>query len=452
MTDPVTRDYNDRCLSGDDKLLHVMAEARRRFPRMFDLSCGDRLLPRPFFIDEARMRDCAADLIGLFDLLVGLPARLFDGDLGRYCEALGISRRRAALIQRVPGPPDLYGRADLYHDGDSFKLLEFNIDSALGGTDRAEISRLLLETDAFRAFAEEHRLGYVHTGERVAQALRRAAEPVTGGADPVVAFVEEDGGLPKYLHLARSFQEMLGRLGLEVLLTEVSQVRSDGGRLFVDGRKIDVVLRYFTDEDIVAVPDGEKRVEPIFRAHEDGTAVLWTNMRSGQVFNKGCLALLSDARTREALSPEEKALLDRILPWTRIVSTGRTEAGGETVDLLDYCRAHREELILKPHTGYGGDGIIAGWEVSDREWREALAEGVRRDYTVQRRVVPRHEPVVDPETRAVEDWVAAWDAFITPDGYAGSHIRARRTGGGAVINMGAGGAARTTGIFLTPAP
>ena len=59
--------------------------------------------------------------------------------------------------------------------------------------------------------------------------------------------------------------------------------------------------------------------------------------------------------------------------------------------------------------------------------------------------------MIDPETGAVADWMAAWDVFLTPDGYAGSHIRALPYGGGAVVGMGANPACRTTGPFLVPA-
>jgi hypothetical protein len=37
-------------------------------------------------------------------------------------------------------------------------------------------------------------------------------------------------------------------------------------------------------------------------------------------------------------------------------------------------------------------------------------------YVVQRGVVGRREPVLDPRTGRVEDWVAVWDVFLTPDG------------------------------------
>jgi hypothetical protein len=90
---------------------------------------------------------------------------------------------------------------------------------------------------------------------------------------------------------------------------------------------------------------------------------------------------------------------------------------------------------------------VVGWEKTDHEWKEALASCGEGRYVAQERVRPRREPVVDPQTGVVSDWVAAWDAFLTPDGYAGSHIRALPAGEGSIIGMGATPAARTTGVF-----
>ena len=444
IADRVTTSYIDRCVAGDRGLVHAMERARARFPAALGRSCGARLLARPMFIAEAEMTACADALMQIFDLLASLPERLFDGDFGRYCRAINIDPGRAALIKRFPGPPTLYGRADMYHDGTSLKLLEYNTDSVIGGTERAEISRLLLEVDAFRDFAAEQELNYVHTGDRVARALRTAAEPVTGGEVPVVALVERDGGLPACMHLVLSFQEMMRRLGLDVVLGEISQLRSKAGRLYLHGKHIDVVLRYFGIEDITASAGAAEAAEPIFRAHEEGKVVLWTTMRSWQIFNKGCLALLSDNRSREVFSRQERNVIDNILPWTR-----RIIAGDRAV--IEQCRGDRSAFVLKPYGGYGGVGVVAGWKVSDREWKEALLEAARHGgHVAQRKVVPRNEPVVNPETGKVEPWSAVWDAYLTPDGYAGSRVRALPAGDHGVINMRSSSASRTAGVFCYP--
>lgn len=442
VADPVTISYISRCVTGDRDLMHAVERARVRFPPALTRSCGAQLLARPMFIGKAEMAACTDALTQIFNLLVSLPVRLFGGDFSSYCRAINIDPCRAAMIERFAGPPTLYGRADMYHDGISLKLLEFNTDSVIGGTERSEVSRLLLEVDAFRRFADAHGLSYVHTGERVVRALHAAAQSVTGGAIPTVAYVERDGGLSGYMSLVLSFQEMMRRLGVDVMLGEISQLQSKAGRLCLHGKPIDVVLRYFGIEDIPRSGSAAEAVERIFRAHEEGKVVLWTTMRSWQIFNKGCLALLSDNRSREAFSPQERNIIDRVLPWTRRIIAGDR-------DVMEQCRAYRNALILKPYGGYGGAGVIAGWKVSDNEWKEVLLEVSRNgDHVAQRRIVPRTEPVVNPETGKVENWSAVWDAYLTPEGYAGSRVRALPGDDHGVINMRSSSASRIAGVFL----
>jgi hypothetical protein len=421
VTDHVTQGYNDECRKPGSKLLDVVARAK--FPDRYFESFCDRMMPRPFFISEDEIRGSAADLMQVFDILVSLPDRLFGGDMSAYCAQLDIGPREAALMQRIStGRPALFGRSDLYHDGTGLRLLEFNVGSQLGGIDQAQVLPALMEVDSFAEFAEEHKLGYVHTGQQIAAALRAAAAPIS--AEPVVALLEADGALSGLMHLLGSFQEMLAGYGLDVRLGEISSVRERGGKLYLDGTPVDVVLRYFSVNQICRDPAGEAAVEPILRAHEAGGTILLTTLDSFLYSSKGCLTLLSDSRWRDALSRTESALVDRFVPWTRNVVDGPTEVAGQTVDLLDYCRASRERLLLKPRNDFGGRGIVIGWLSTDAEWAEALDGCRTRGYIVQERVVPRREPVIWPGTREQQDWVACWSTFLTPDGYAGSHIRA----------------------------
>lgn len=432
----VTTTYLQRTGEGDRGLLDCVRNAE--LPGEFANAFGKVLLPRPFFVPEAEIRSFAQDLTAFFQLLFSVPDRLYDGDLGGYCEALGIDRQRAEVMRRLADRPALYGRADLNHDGESFKVFELNVGSSLGGTDRAELARVLLEVPAFREFAEEQGIGYVHTGEQLALTLRQAAEPLTGGAEPVVAYLEANGGLSGTNHLARSFEEMMRRCGIDLLIGEVGQVTEVGDRLYLHGRPIDVVLRYFTPNEIVDDPNGPRDAEVILRAHEEGRVVLWTTPQSALFGNKGALALLSDPRLRTGFSDAERALVDRVLPWTRLL----------VPDLLEHCRDHREELILKPRADYGGAGIVAGWHCTDAEWRDELASAVQAGYIVQRRLGARPERVVDPQTGAVRDWTATWGMFLMPTGYAGSYVRALEDSDGVVR----AGTFHTTTVFHTPDP
>ncbi|HVK25521.1 MAG TPA: hypothetical protein VM677_29530 [Actinokineospora sp.] len=422
MTDHVTDTYLRRCLDGDRGLLDAVANAP--FGEKFRVANEKELLPRPLFISDKVITQFSADLLVFFDLLTSLPDRLFDGDLAAYCAALDMEPQRAAILSGFPGKPTVYGRVDAYHDGETLRLLEFNIGSAQGGIDRSEIGRGLLQVEPFAEFAAQHGLVHVHTGAKVAQLYREATAELTGGADPVVGFVESNSGFGPYLAPAESYVEMMAAQGIEVLLGQIRDVNERDGRIYLKDKRIDLIQRHFTENEMVDEPGVTEAAERIFRAHEDGKVVLWTTLQSSLYHNKAALTLLSDTRRRSAFTAAEGEVIDRVLPWTRLLREPTTVVDGETVDLIDYCRAHRPELIIKPQRAYKGDGIVPGWDSDDAEWAAALADGVEQGALIQRRVLRRADRVVSPETGEVDEYASTWGVFVTPHGYAGCSLRA----------------------------
>ncbi len=449
--DHVTAQYLRAALTGGSPLSTALRRAS--LPPAFLKVYGDRLLSRPLFAPESEIQYLADDLSRLFDLLVSLPQRLFDGDMARYCAALGLHGRRAAMHCRgATAQPRLHGRVDAYRDETSFKVLEMNLSANLGGMELAETNRAYLELDEFREFATEHRLSYLRTGEMIAAAVRRAAEPVSSGREPVVALLEAPGALQLYKSNLRSVQELLGQYALDVRLGEFDQVSQRGGRLWLDGAPIDVVFRGFAADQIHHHPGGDQLVEPILRAHEQRSVVLFTTLYDSMFGNKRNLALLSEARWRGAFTPEEAALIDRRVPWTRSLRGDLLGIGDEEVDLIDYCREHRQRLVIKPSVGFSGWGAVAGWTASDAEWNTALTACAAEDYIVQQRVVSRTEPVHDPETGLVEDWAVNWGVFLTDQGYSGMYIRTLRPSDGGIIGHYVNRLSCATGAFTYPDP
>jgi hypothetical protein len=422
-------------------------------PSPFRAGLGSRLSPRPFFAAQQTMDALATDLTEVFDLIISLPDRLFDGDLDLYCSAAGIDDRRAALIRRLrSAKPVRSGRADLYYDGSSFKLLEFNIGSQFGAADVVEVLRALMAVGPFVEFAEEFDLGYVDAVAEIATMLRRAAATVAGGREPVVAAIEADGWLAVNKELFRSLQDSMARCGVRLLLGELGQLTQKGDRLLLDRTPLDLILRYFGVGQIVDDPAGRATYELICRIHEQGGLVLHTPLESHLFSHKAALALLSEPEHRNAFSETEQRLIDRLLPWTRTLRDVWTEFNGERVDLLEFCQEHQHSLILKPSAGYSGIGVVAGWETGEQEWATLLRRSIGGPFIVQRRVIPAPEAIVHPDTGDLEHVLAAWGVFISEDGYAGGAIRAVPSGGGAIINVGGNPNTSLTGLFTYPEP
>ena len=95
-----------------------------------------------------------------------------------------------------------------------------------------------------------------------------------------------------------------------------------------------MILRYYALEEMLAHPDGEALMEPVFRAHEEGAVVLWTP--SNMFGNKGTLAMLSEfAEDTSVFSAQERAVIDRVVPWSRML--GRPGAGSMPTSSRSAC-------------------------------------------------------------------------------------------------------------------
>jgi hypothetical protein len=172
--------------------------------------------------------------------------------------------------------------------------------------------------------------------------------------------------------------------------------------------------------------------------------VLWSPFETDLISNKRWMAYLSDPRLRSHLSGEERRLVDRVLPWTRAL-TSRTAA--DDPELLDNCLARREQLILKPDEGFAGQGITFGWLVDDRGWERAVRDAAAVGAVVQERVVPRQEWVYDPETDRTEPWDSCLGLYWMPSGFGGGGARLVRSGESFTYDPAR---KRLAGIFLYP--
>jgi hypothetical protein len=432
----VTRAYNEavRARDGVDDIVRVVEQSEWLYHN--DHRCR---LSRPLFVQEREIRSFTADMMDLLRLLATVPQRVFDGDLDRFTDTLGVDRPRAALMTRLGGTSSqIVGRADVHHDGDGFRVLEFGIGSELGGWGfGGEVPKALLRSDRFAAFVRDHHLRYVDTGLELAESLREASAAAGLGRDPVVGLVEAPGALARWGNTWRLHQEAMQQLGLDFRVGDLSGVTERNGEIRLDGSRIDIAYRTFEAGDLVEDPEAVATAELLACAHEDGRVVLYTPMDANLLGEKGCLALLSDPRWGSAFTPAERALVDRTLPWTRQLRP----------DLVDECLARRDELILKPNSMYGGIGVVAGWETPAEQWERRIAAGIRDGAIVQRRVVPRTDVVVDPETGADGDWRTLWGVFYTPRGYAGARCWMVPVTGRAVIGLDYGKEVLAAGVF-----
>jgi carboxylate-amine ligase len=121
------------------------------------------------------------------------------------------------------------------------------------------------------------------------------------------------------------------------------------------------------------------------------------------VMNPFAAALADDKALLEPLStparwgPEVAKVLAAHVPCTRVVRERRVDWEGAEVDLPDFLRSAREQLVLKPVDGYGGFGITVGPFATAAAWDAALQAALRKPggFVAQRyHPLPRHRVVL----------------------------------------------------------
>jgi hypothetical protein len=416
-----------------------LPDAAARELDLTEMSFRGRCLSRPVFLDHAEHARLVADLGHLYAALRCLPDRRFGGDLGAFAQAAGLAPEQAAAAQLAADIPlTRLARADLYHEADGFKLLEINIGSTIGGGDNAMVNRAMLTNPVLAGFVRAHGLTYVDTLAEIADTI--AAETgITLGDGSLVAAVMWPPTASRFTGVMQTSANDLAGLGLDFVPCHLGHLSLHDHRVWLGQRPVDVIYRVFMIQNLLE-PEGPALIDPILRAAEAGEVKLFTPMHAQLYSSKGALALLSDEVNRSLCTPAERASLDRLLPWTRMLRAGPVTVDGERADLLDYATSHRADLVLKPTARHGGQGIVTGWRAEAAEWDQHLRAALGGPFVLQRRVRPEPEEFPGPD--GPELWVLTWGAYLSRRGYAGMWVRGEADRDTSGVNM-------ATGAFAT---
>lgn len=144
-----------------------------------------------------------------------------------------------------------------------------------------------------------------------------------------------------------------------------------------------VGLRNFTIPDWL---DAGLDTTPVQGALDHGCLLVGTQT-STFLHSKLTMGLLSEGRPW--MTEGDRRLVERYLPWTRILSDRRTDREGKQVDLLPFVLKNRELLVLKAALGESGQQVIIGREADQAVWESAVGEAVQgRTSVVQEFVRP----------------------------------------------------------------
>lgn len=348
---------------------------------------GRRLSPylRPHFVlasDWSRVTRICETLWGAIGKVK--DAALADDAVLDYLGIHGIERD---LVSIDPGYAEVSpsARLDSFLADDVYSYVELNGESPAGIAYADAAYDIFRTLPVMQRFEQRYTVRAQHGSEHMLAVLRRCYAEYLGRTperDPRIAIVDlSDRPTVKEFELFRDFFKSRG---VEAVICTPEELEFSAGKLRAGDFEIDVVYKRLLVNEYLPVMDSAPALVDAYRA---GAVCMVNSFRAKLVHKKTLFALLTDASFAHLFAQEERAVIDAHVPWTRRFREGRTDRDGAQIDLLDYVRRNRDQLVLKPSDDYGGSGIWIGWNSDAGAWddamNQALADG---DYLIQQRV------------------------------------------------------------------
>ncbi len=357
------------------------------------LTFGDRLhcpFLRPFFLtsqDEQRVREISESIARIGERIVAQslkdPALLAQS-------ALSAEEERLARLNPNYKTSSTASRLDAFLLPDSLQFAEYNAESPAGAGYSETLGEVFSSLEIMQRFRQRFTVRAYPLMSQLLQALLDSYREWGGTAQPPVMAIVDWREVPTWTEF-EILQARFEREGIPTIICDPRDLTFDGAHLAAQGRRIDLVYRRVLINDIVARPAECKALVDAYAAN----AVCVANALSCKIpHKKAFFAVLTDDRNAALFSTQERELIRRHIPWTRLLADTRTTRDGESLALLEYVRARRDRFVLKPNDEYGGKGITLGWEVNAPQWDAAIDAALAdrtSAFVVQERIQIRRE-------------------------------------------------------------
>ncbi|HVE55417.1 MAG TPA: hypothetical protein VNB22_01220 [Pyrinomonadaceae bacterium] len=348
---------------------------------------GRRLSPylRPHFVLESDWSRVKA----ICEIVWSALQKVKDAAVGddEMLDELGITAIEKDLVAIDPKYKTVSptARLDSFLTDNAYSFVELNGESPAGIAYADSATEIFLNLPVMRKFAEKYEVQGFEGRPKMLDVLLLAYEEFLGHKpeqSPVIAIVDlKDLPTQKEFELFRDYFE---ENGCTSLICSPDELEFDGEKLWFKGVKIDIVYKRLLVNEYLPIMD---KYPDLLNAYRAGAICMVNSFQSKLIHKKAVFAILTNEKYAHLFNEEELGAIAKHVPWTRKFREEKTFNGGEEIDLIEWTRANKSKLVLKPNDDYGGHGIYIGWVSDEKEWEEAMKIAlVDEDYLVQERV------------------------------------------------------------------
>mgnify|MGYP001007739950 CR=1 FL=1 len=328
-------------------------------------------------------------------------------------------------------------RNDAFMTDKSLKYIEFNADSP-GGPMYSDVQcDLIQQSEVFVKLCKKYMIGRDLIMWQILRMLITCYKEWGGRKDfPNICISAGPGGgtTPEF----HAIIAWLNTIGFKAEFCGTTEWTYENGKLTTpNGLQPDIIYRRGWIGDWIQHMDG---IKPVIRALRDRKVCMVNPLSSTLAANKSIFAVLQMPEMQKLFTAEERKVIQKYLPWTRVFEKTKTDFQGKTIDLVETVARNKNQFVLKPIDQYGGKDVIVGFATSDSEWAKWVdaACAPKGKFVVQEAVEIPEEmlPVFDGEQLKFQPKKINVNFYCYGGIYAGGVVRSSDS---PVINVHKGG-------------
>jgi len=253
------------------------------------------------------------------------------------------------------------------------------------------LADLFLDLSVVKSFKRGHyKLSKVGQPGDLTKTVLNVWKQWGGTRPPNIAVVEFRDAFGTNSNEGRLLAALFEESGLSSRLLSPHDLDYSSGKLRAGDFQIDLVFRRFGTSELLAHFDLS---HPLLAAYRDRAVCMINSFRSEIAHRRALFELLTDDVITAKLPLDDRKLIGKYVPWTRVVTPRKTTYKDQNVDLADFITRHRELLVLRPNQDTIDHRTYIGAEMTQLAWEGALRNAFRSFYVVQEHSCCGRQPV-----------------------------------------------------------
>ncbi len=293
------------------------------------------------------------------------------------------AEKMLASVPRCYSRLSVTSRMDANVENGSLCLRGIDASKPTGFAHSEPLSDLFLDLPLLKDFKRgRYKVSKIGGARHLLAAMLQAWKEFGGRHLPQIAILEPAQPFASNGTEGRLLAELFERAAASVRVVSPDELEYRNGKLTAGDFQIDIVFRRVLTRELLIHYDLS---HPFLLAYRDRAVCVVNDFRSELAQRRVLFELLTDESITARFPAADRKLIRTFVPWTRLVTQRKTKYKDQDVDLPEFIRRGREQLVLRPNDHECDQRVFVGAEMTSPAWDRALRLALRTPYVVQER-------------------------------------------------------------------